>query len=607
MKNKTEFAAALLLFVSTLNVLCYGQAKPENRTAAQDWRHVKWGLEIPDESYCDQPRFAVLADGTWLCVLTTGSGHEGQGGQHIVCTRSQDQGRTWSELANVEEANTIKVSSYAVVYKTAFDRVYCFYTYNGDSVTALPNGGKMRYDTQGWLVYRFTDDGGRTWSPRERLHLRVTDCDRSNDFQGKVQMFWMIGKPIRTPQGAMMLALTKLGRYFLQGGEGWFMRCENIDTERNVTRLKWETLPAGEAGVRHPDFGSVQEEFNLTPLHQALAVIFRTTQGFPGIAFSRDEGRHWTVPEQMRYAPEGRIIRNPRACPKIWQCRNGKYLFWFHNHGGTNFEYRNPAWILGGAEQDGRIIWSQPEILLYGDVFERQHERFSYPDLIEAEGKYFISETQKTVARVHEIDKTLLESMWDSLTPEGAKVSPAGLALEISNEKGEAVKAKMPLLPHLARPTQGLTISMWISPDKLTHGHVLLDSRNQAGQGVCVSVAQDAGKPERGGTLRIELCHNGQIATWNTDAGRIEPGHLHHVVFVVDAGPRIISSFVDGAICDGSGLRQFGWGRYAQGIVDVNGSPTLRIAPQVLRLQIYTRYLRAYEVVGLYNSRADIR
>jgi len=593
-----------LLISSLENSLCRADQNLEDNTAPQDWRHVKWGLEIPDESYCDQPRFAVLDDGSWLCVLTTGSGHEGQGGQHIVCTRSEDQGNTWSALVNVEEADTVKVSSYAVVYKTAFDRVYCFYTYNGDGVTVLPNGAKMRYDTQGWLVYRFTDDGGRSWSPRQRLDLRVTDCDRSNDFAGKVQMFWMIGKPTRTPQGAMMLALTKLGRYFLQGGEGWFMRCENIDTEQDVTKLRWATLPAGEAGVRHPDFGSVQEEFNLTPLREGLAVVYRTTQGFPAIAYSRDEGLNWTVPEQMRYAPGGRIIRNPRACPKIWQCRNGKYLFWFHNHGGKNFEYRNPAWILGGIEQNGRIIWSQPEILLYGDVFERQHERFSYPDLIEVEGKYFISETQKAIARVHRIDRTLLEGMWGGLARGKTKAPLEGLALKVDNSKSQPLEAQMPLLPNLSQPTQGLTLSMWINPDRLTDQQVLLHSRNSDGQGISMKAIRVSSTKQT--LLRIGLYSDEQVAACNTDFTRFKSGNLYHVVFVIDAGPRIISSFINGVICDGAGRRQFGWARYPEAIVDVNGSPTLKVAPPVRQLQICTRYLRAYEVVGLYKSQAAL-
>ena len=40
------------------------------------------GWPIPDEGYCDQPRIVTLADGTWVAVLTTGPGEEGQSGQH---------------------------------------------------------------------------------------------------------------------------------------------------------------------------------------------------------------------------------------------------------------------------------------------------------------------------------------------------------------------------------------------------------------------------------------------------------------------------------------------------------------------------------------------
>ncbi len=36
----------------------------------------------------------------------------------------------------------------------------------------------------------------------------------------------------------------------------------------------------------------------------------------------------------------------------------------------------------------------------------------SYPDLIEQDGRYWITETQKTVARVHSVDPELLEGLW---------------------------------------------------------------------------------------------------------------------------------------------------------------------------------------------------
>jgi hypothetical protein len=53
------------------------------------------------------------------------------------------------------------------------------------------------------------------------------------------------------------------------------------------------------------------------------------------------------------------------------------------------------------------IEWSQPEILLYDDD---PFIRMSYPDLIEEDGRFYITETQKSVGRVHEIPASLLDS-----------------------------------------------------------------------------------------------------------------------------------------------------------------------------------------------------
>jgi hypothetical protein len=42
----------------------------------------------------------------------------------------------------------------------------------------------------------------------------------------------------------------------------------------------------------------------------------------------------------------------------------------------------------------------------------RPYIRISYPDLIEEGDKVFLTETQKDVARVHEVDRWLLEGLW---------------------------------------------------------------------------------------------------------------------------------------------------------------------------------------------------
>jgi hypothetical protein len=59
-----------------------------------DPRNIKNGSVIPDEGYSDQPYVVVTNDGAWLCVMTTGKGAEGEGGQHLIAVISRDDGRT---------------------------------------------------------------------------------------------------------------------------------------------------------------------------------------------------------------------------------------------------------------------------------------------------------------------------------------------------------------------------------------------------------------------------------------------------------------------------------------------------------------------------------
>ena len=132
-------------------------------------------------------------------------------------------------------------------------------------------------------------------------------------------------------------------------------------------------------------------------------------------------------------------MKHPRAANFAWRCENGKYLYWFHNHGGRfirehqqrrtiAYEERNPVWLSGGEEVDtpqGKVIrWSQPEIALYDDD---PIIRMSYPDLVEDKGKYYLTETQKDIARVHEVDSTMLEGQWTQLeatpAPQGCRAA----------------------------------------------------------------------------------------------------------------------------------------------------------------------------------------
>jgi hypothetical protein len=122
----------------------------------------------------------------------------------------------------------------------------------------------------------------------------------------------------------------------------------------------------------------------------------------------------------MTYYPGGPRVPHPRAANFVHRLAEGRhagrYLFWFHNHRGRWYQGRNPAWLLGGVERDsadGKVIhWGRPEVVLYDTD---RDTRISYPDFIEEGERLFITETQKTVARVHEVPAWLLDRLWADL------------------------------------------------------------------------------------------------------------------------------------------------------------------------------------------------
>lgn len=86
---------------------------------------------------------------------------------------------------------------------------------------------------------------------------------------------------------------------------------------------------------------------------------------------SRDKGRTWSAPANSTFA-NGRPIKHPRAYAPAWKLSNGNYPLWFHNHGGESvhtdewgkgsyYQSRNPVWVSGGVERNGRIEWRQAE------------------------------------------------------------------------------------------------------------------------------------------------------------------------------------------------------------------------------------------------------
>jgi hypothetical protein len=615
--------AGEMLFVLVLTA-------PMPVTGAEDGRNIRTGWEIPSETYADQPYVVTTDDGAWLCILTTGPGREGTKGQHVVSLRSTDQGRTWSKPVDVEPGDGPE-ASYAVLLKTPNGRIFAFYNHNTDNLRRVKgddppykDGWCTRVDTQGYFVFKYTNDGGRTWSAkRYPIAVREMQIDRANPYGGKVRFFWNVGRPF-THQGAGYVPLHKVGgfgRNFITRSEGVLLKSANLLTETDPEKIAWETLPDGDVGLRTPPGGGpIAEEQSFCVLSDgSFYCVYRTTDGHPACSYSRDGGHTWSTPQYARYA-DGRLIKHSRAANFAWKCGNGKYLYWFHNHGGRSYEDRNPAWLCGGVEVDspeGRTIaWSEPEIVLYDDD---TYIRMSYPDLIEDNDRFFLTETQKDIARIHPVDPALLAGLW-SQTGAG-RVAPGGLALDLPPPGGlMPAEIPMPPLPAFTAPGMGpaghetrdlrssFAVDLWVTfggpasrpVSAMEPRQILLDNRTASGEGLCLRTTARS-------TVEIVLNDGRSESCWDCDPGLLSAGKPHHIVANVDGGPKIITFIVDGRLCDGGEARQFGWGRFNPNLREVKGARMLRIGPgfggRIHHLRLYKRLLRTSEAAG--NYRAD--
>lgn len=580
----------------------------------QDLREITTGRMIPDEFYSDQPYVVKTDDGAWLCVMTTGSGHEGEGGQHVISMRSTDRGKTWEKAVDVEPGSGPE-ASYAVMLKVPSGRVYVFYNHNTDNVRsvigdkpAYRDGVVKRVDSLGHFVFKYSDDHGRSWLARRyEIPQRDFEIDLKNVYGGKLKFFWTVGRAF-AHKGAGYVPLHKVGGFgegFFTSSEGVLLRSANILTERDASKIVWETWPEGVKGIRTPAGGGpIAEEQSFSVMSDgSLFCVFRTIDGHPACTYSRDDGRTWEPSQYMRFA-SGRLMKHPRAANFAWRCENGKYLYWFHNHGGRfirehprrrsiAYDDRNPVWLCGGVEVDGpggkRVAWSEPEIALYDDD---PMVRMSYPDLVEDEGSYYLTETQKDVARVHELDRRLLEGLWGPVP-----VSREGLLLEAFSS-GEYAAPEFPLFVKRSRRSDygteharlGVTLDVWVEG-----GGVLAENVDGSGKGFRLQVVE-------GGRVELTMSDGRTQNRWASDAGTVVPGKPCHAAVIVDSGPKLIVMVINGRVCDGGEERQFGWGRFHPSLHSLNGREKIRVGGGVKRLALYGRALRTAEAIAAWRG-----
>jgi hypothetical protein len=600
-------------------------------TEPTDVRLATSGARLPlTEGYADQPYVVILPDASWLCLVTSARGHEGSSSQGVFSLRSTDQGQTWSTPVKLEPDGSPE-NSYAVGLVTPSGRVYAFYNFNTGNVREVKNedGGVLpRVDSLGDYVFKYSDDGGLSWSDKHYpIPVREFACDRENVYGGKVRFFWNVGRPCIRSNGGVVIPLHKVGAMgagFFAQSEGAFIASSNILTEGDPEKLVFETLPDGDHGLKTPpEGGRIAEEHSIAELSDgSLYCVYRSVDGWPVCSYSRDGGHTWEPPEYKTFTPGGKRMKNPRAANFAWKLSGNRYLYWFHNHGGavirklgghaslpnglspvfgrTPYDDRNPVWLSAGREIDGpngRLLeWSQPEILLHDDD---PMIRMSYPDLIEQDGRVWVTETDKLNARIHEVSPALLEGMFGQFKTT-CPADPAPLLHE-KNPGDTNWQLAMPDLPRLSvrdysamdfrsKDLRGGCSLELVVRGIPAPGSILFDSRNSEGAGILVR-ALDGAKIEV--TLSDARC----FSSWTSDAGGLAESGLNHVCMIVDGGPKLILFVINGELCDGGDDRQFGWGRYNRDLRDLAGAPNATLDQCVLDATLHGRALRVSEAV----------
>jgi hypothetical protein len=346
-------------------------------------------------------------------------------------------------------------------------------------------------------------------------------------------------------------------------------------------------------------------------------MVLRTEIGVVAHTISRDGGRTWTKPRPITY-PDGRSLRNPRACPKIWKASNGKFLLWFHNNGAAgwgNSAVRNPVWLSGGIEADGDIAWSQPELLLYSQ--DPTLRGMSYPDFVEQDGRIWVSETEKMTARVHEIDPVFLDELWRQSS--ASALTRDGLLLE-TGSLSPGDEFRIPTLPNLQ--AGGFTVAMWIELEGSTENQTIVSSYGDRRRGFHITTRS-------GGTLRLEIRDARQrhwfevldgphpeenvrslrTFQWEADPGSVTAGERHHVAFIVDGLANVVSVVVDGRLCDGGDARIQGWSRLNPWFGEINDEGLCRVGEslegRLLGFRLYGRHLTTSDAISNWRAGVD--
>jgi len=219
--------------------------------------------------------------------------------------------------------------------------------------------------------------------------------------------------------------------------------------------------------------------------------------------------------------------------------------------------------------------------------------------LIEQDGKYWITETNKVDARCHQIPNAFLNTLWSQLeinTPENHKLVAEWKEAEIPQEGA----LEVPVNPDNFN-ADGFTIDFRLILANLNPGQLILSSKDKNGRLLELKTGEF-------GAIDISMSDGEHTDSWSSDPGLVKANGVEHCISVtVDHGPRIIQFVINATVNNGREARQFGWGRYTVDMKDFQfktlethkmAGESVNITSKITHLKLYKRPLMNTEIIG---------
>lgn len=389
-----------------------------------EWGVLKATLDPEMASKCknESNNTVIFDDGTMMTTWGQGSS-EMAFDESVVYSISHDTGMTWSEPRRFLSSEM----DFHIAYGAPFivpntQRIYFFFLL----------GGKNGDGSTGNFHFVFSDNRGKTWSEPYLISLP----DRFINMYRNYVTGWLNHGPQRMGDTVLLpiSATHRMGVYrkswCLTPAEVSVISMPNILYENNPENLVFNLYPEGPYGLRLPISEHIQnpalkqlndyfggepeenaynmQELTVTKLPDGRIIgVARTYIGSPAFAVSSDNGKTWTKPEALRYAPDGDLILHPCTMCPIASLTDGRVFFMFTNNDGSmrnahhvwdgNGTTRNPQWfVIGrqipGVEKNAGLIFGTPRILTEVDESGPLNLKtgVSMPQFFEFKKRYFV-------------------------------------------------------------------------------------------------------------------------------------------------------------------------------------------------------------------------